>query len=258
LDVFGSIEEALRQIAPILLAGPGIVLVLTGLFLWLGGLRWLKPLAAFSAAGAGLVCAWLFTDRTLVPLAGCTVIFAVAALFLEKPVVVLLGAVLAAGVVLALPFFIDGGVQSSMDQRMEAVPSVHEMTLFESVEFLEKMAAWAAEWTRIYWDVLPAERKMAAAGILAGVVLAGGFAWRWICAITCSVLGTGMILLGMTFLLFSKGPDALPYIKEKIPYLWLGAAIMAASGTLLNRWLNPVKVKDKTKHEAHSSKGDRK
>ena len=60
-----SFEETLRQTAPVLLAGPGIVLVALGLFLWPGGLRFLKPLAAFWAAVAGLACAWFWTDRSL-------------------------------------------------------------------------------------------------------------------------------------------------------------------------------------------------
>ena len=243
---------------PILLAVPGVVLGLLGLCLSLGGLRWLKPLAAFTAAGAGLTCAWLFTDRSLVPMVCFTVIPAVVALFLDKPVVVALGASLAAGVVLMLPLFVEAGVRTAVSEQVSAVPTSQEMTLFKSVEFIEKLAAWSAEWGKAYWEVLPAGRKTAAAGVLLGVLVVGIVAWRWVCAVTCSILGTGMILTGMTLLLLSKGSQALPYITERMPYLWLGAAIMAAAGTLLNRWLCPVKVKSKMKNEAQSSHGDKK
>ena len=257
MDVFRSFEETLRQVAPILLVVPGVVLVLAGLFLWLGGLRFLRPLAAFAAAGAGLVCAWVFTSRGLVPMVCFSLIPAALALFLEKPVVAALGACVAAGGVLLFPLFADAGVREAVSERVSAVPAAAEMSLFESAEYVEHLAGWAVEWGKAYWESLSDVRKAAAAGVLIGVLVVAVVAWRWVAALTCSTLGTGMILVGLGVLVLSKGPQTLPYIADKMPYFWLAVGSMTAAGTLLNRWLCPVKVKSKNSTVPHV-KGDEK
>jgi hypothetical protein len=250
LDVFSSFEETLRQVAPILLVVPGIVLVLSGLFLWVGGLRFLKPLAVFTAAGAGLACALVFTSRGLVPIVCFTLIPAALALFLDKPVVAALGACVAAAAVLLFPLFTDAGVRDAVSRQVSAVPAAQEMSMLESVEYVEQLAGWAAEWGKAYWAALGDGRK-AAAGTLVGVLVIAAVAWRWVCALTCATLGTGMLLTGLFVLVLSKGPQTLPYVVDKMPYFWAAAGGMAAVGTLLNRWLCPVKVKSKPSTKAH-------
>ena len=251
MDVFNSFEETLRQVAPILLVVPGVVLALSGLFLWVGGLRFLKPLAAFTAAGAGLACAWMFSSRELVPMVCITLIPVAVALFLDKPVVAALGACVAAGAVLLFPLFADAGMRDAVNREVSAVPAAQEMSVFESVAYVEQLAGWAAEWGKAYWDALGDGRKAAAAGTLAGVLVVAAAAWRWVCAMTCATLGTGLLLTGLLILVLSKGPQTLPYVADKLPYFWAAAGGMAAAGTLLNRWLCPAKVKSKPSTKAH-------
>lgn len=242
-DVLGPVEETLKNVVPLLLAGPGVVLVLAGLFLWLGGLRWLKPMAAFVAASVGLACAWMFTSRQLVPMLCCTLIPVMAAFLLDKAIVAALGACLAGVIVLLFPLFVDPALRKAVSSQVPAPPVVREISVSGSVEFVEELAGWSAEWGKAFWKVLPAGRKTAAAATLVGVLVAAILMWRWICALTCSVLGTAMIFSGMGLLLLSKGPEAIAYTTGKMPYLGLAAAVMAVLGTLLNRWLCPAKVK---------------
>jgi hypothetical protein len=258
LEVLGPFEEMLRNVVPLLLAGPGVVLVLAGLFLWLGGLRWLKPLAAFVAASVGLACAWMFTSRQLVPMLCCTLIPVMAAFLLDKAIVAALGACLAGVIVLLFPLFVDPALRKAVSSQVPALPSVQEVSVLGSVEFVEELAGWSAEWGKAFWKVLPAGRKTAATAALVGVLAASILMWRWICALTCSVLGTMMIFSGMTLLLLSKGPQAIAYTTGKMPYLGPAAAIMAVLGTLLNRWLCPAKVKSNKTQPPKSVNGDKK
>ena len=257
-DVLSPVEETIRKVVPLLLAGPGIILVLSGLFLWLGGLRWLKPLAAFVAAGVGLACAWVFTNHQLVPVVCCTLIPALAAFFLDKAIVAALGASLAAAVVLLFPLVVDPALRKAVSRHVPAPPVVQEVSVFGSVEYLEQLGDWIAEWGKAFWKELPAGRKTAATATLIGVLAAAILMWRWICALTCSVLGTAMIFSGMTLLLLSKGPQAVAYITDKMPYLGTAVAVMAVLGTLLNRWLCPAKVKTDKTQSPQPVHGDKK
>ncbi len=243
MDVFESFGETLKQFTPVLLAVPGGILTAAGLVFWLGGVRLLRPLAVFVAAGAGFACAWAFTSRGLVPLVGFVVILAAIALFLDKPVVVLLGGCMAGLAVLAFPLFSEEAVRQTMVDRAGAVPKVEDASVFEAGAYGEAILKWAAECGKAYWAELSDGRKTAAGCAMVCVLTAGAVAWRWICALTCSTLGTAMLLIGLTVLVLSKGSQTIPYLEDFRPYLWITAGGMIAAGTLLNRWLCPVKDK---------------
>lgn len=251
MDVLDSFGETLRQVAPVLLVAPGVILIASGLFLWLGGLRLLRPLASFFAAGAGFLCAWVFTEREPIPVACFVLIPAALALFLEKPVIVVLGACLAAGAALVFPLFADAAVRQAIDDGAGPVPIVQEMSVFDGATYVESLSAWAEGWGRAFWAALSDGRKAMAVGVLVGVLALGIIAWRWVCALTCATLGTGMILVGLTALVLSKGPQTIPYLADIRPYLWPVVGGMVTAGTLLNRWLGPAKVIAKKPTEPH-------
>ncbi len=241
-----------------LLAGPGILLIVSGLFLWPGGLRFLKPLAAFFASTAGLICAWLLTDRSLTAMLMLGLIPAVVALVLDKPVVVLLGACLTAATVLSMPLLTDSAFRQAVAERSPEFPAADEVSVLEPSDYTQRVSAWASGWCTALWTEWSDLRKLAAAAAAVGVLVLGVAAWRWICALTCAALGTGMILFGITLLVLSKGPQTIPYIQEKLPFLWPMAGVMVAGGTLLNRWLCPVVPKPKKQTEHHSAQGGKK
>ncbi len=255
MDVIESFDETIRQTAPVLLAGPGIILVLTGLFLWPAGLRLLRPLAAFFAATVGLVCAWFFTDRSLVPMLALGVLPVLCAMFLEKPIVVLLGATLGAAAVLAAPLVVNPAFRDAIAEQVSAFPTSEEASLLEIPEYVERVTGWTAEWLDVFWGRVPTALKGVAAGMAVFVLLLGVAAWRWVCALTCSALGTAMILSGVALLVLAKGPQTIPYIEDKYPYLWPVAGVMLAVGTLLNRWLCPYVPKPSKRTRRQSDQG---
>lgn len=253
-----TLEETLHKVVPLLLAGPGLILVGSGLFLWLAGLRWLKPLAGFIAAAAGFACAWLFTSRQLVPMVCFTLIPAALALFLDKAIVAAFGACLAGAIVLLFPLFADAALRRDITNRLPSPPAVQDVSLFASLEFLKEMPAWFADWAEMAWKLLPAGRKTVAVGVIVAVLVVGVLAWRWVCALTCSTLGTLLIFSGMGLLLLSKGPQAIAYITDKMPYLGLLVVLMAVLGAFINRWLCPLKVKSKKIQPPESVNGEKK
>lgn len=257
MDVFSSFEETLRQVAPLLLAIPGLILGVAGLFLWLGGLRLLRPLAAFVAGVAGFACAWAFTGRELLPLVSLTVIPATIALFVDKPIVVLLGAALAAAAVLVFPLFADAALQQAVYDRAGPLPTAEDSVLFEAKAYLETVWAWAVEWGKVYWAELADGWKIGALAAAVGIMAAGLVAWRWVCALTCATLGTAMILLGLTAVVLSKGTQTIPYLEDIRQYLWIATAGMIAAGTIFNRLLCPAKADTKKTKESHEQ-GDEK
>lgn len=251
LDNLTSYEEMLRHLAPVFLAVPGVILVAAGLFLWLAGLRLLRPLAAFCAAAMGLVCALAFTGRQVVPMVLFMVIPAAIALFVEKPVVVLLGACLAGLAVLAFPLAADMAFREAVIEETGAVPLVEDVSMFEARAYAEVLSEWAAAWVKAFWVALSDGYKAAAVVVPVIVLIAGLVTWRWVCALTCSALGTGMILIGLTSLVISKGTQTIPYLESMRPYVWAVAGGMVVTGTLLNRWLGPVKAKQAKSKEPH-------
>lgn len=240
-----------------LLAVPGLIMGVTGLFLWLGGLRVLRPLAAFVAAVAGFACAWAFTSRDVLPLVSLTVIPAAIALIVDKPVVVLLAAVLAAVAVLAYPLFSDAGLRQAVYDQVGPVPTAEDNVLFEVKAYLETVRHWAVAWGKGYWAELADGWKIAALAAAVGVAVAGIAAWRWVCALTCATLGTVMIMLGLTAVVLSKGTQTIPYLADKQQYVWVTMAGMIAAGAIFNRLLCPVKVNTKKFRDSHE-KGDEK
>lgn len=257
-DILSPVQEIFEGIAPMLLAVPGGVLVLVGLFYWIGGLRLLRPLAVLTAAGAGLACALLFTDGQLVPLLCFILIPAAIALFLEKPIVSALGGALAAAIILAAALMADASLRQSVAERIPPVPHVETPSVFNGIDFIEQLTAWAQHAVKACWQAIPLPPKTAAAGAGIGVFLVGLWAWRWVCALTCATLGTAAIVGGMFLLLLSKGTQAITYVLERMPSLAIAIGGMIVLGTLLNRWLGPIKEKKKSVSDTQPVQGDKK
>ncbi len=256
-DLISPVQEALSGLVPLLLLVPGAILVLAGLFYWLGGLRFLKPLAVMALAAAGFGCAWLFTDRQLITVLCCTLIPAVFGLFLEKPVVVVMGAALAAGGMLGWTLATNAPLRQAVCQRVGALPKPQDASVSGGVRYAQELNTWSAAWLKTYWLELPASRKAAAAAAAGVVLMIGLAAWRWVCALTCAALGTAWLVGGMFLILLSKGEQAVS-LFGRVPYPAAVAGGMVLLGTLVNRWLCPPKKKKKTSAENQPVPGDKK
>ncbi len=241
MDPFEELQNTIQQVLPIVLVGPGLVLAGCGLFMWLGGLRWLKAIAAFSATLAGLAAAWFFTEHQLAAMVLFPVILAGLGIYFHKLVVVLLGAVLAAVIVLLGPELAAAGKTPQPDPRQPAAQE--QLNLLESVEWVETKFSQLRQSLKEMISSIPASRKHKALMTAVIVCVWGLFSWRMVCAATCSVFGVSLIFSGMTVLMLYKGPQALAMLIEKRQVLTMAAVGMVLAGVMIQVALCPKKKK---------------
>ena len=255
MDPFGEIQNTIQQVLPIVLIAPGIVLVGAGLFMWLGGLRWLKSLAAFSAALAGLLCAWFFTDRQFALMILLPVILAGLGVFFHKIIVVVLGGLVAAMLVIFVPVMAGPQEPKSANQP-QAVEQ--QFDLLESVEWAQAKIEQIRQRIKEAVTGIPQSRKMAAIAAVVIIGLLGLWRWRLICAATCSVIGTLLIYSGMMLLLLYKGSEPFNKIIESRQLFALIAIVMTVAGVVLQLLLCPAVPKKTELKKESLNLGDKK
>jgi len=249
-----NLELSALYFDPRLLLLGGIVVVVSGLCVWLGGLRWAGLVAAFMGAVVGLICAYAFTNEAVVALILVPVIAAGLAVFLKKPVLIVLGAAGVAAMtwlVLVAPGLRTealGGPSHPMPQDGTTLGMAET-----AIELKEEVLFWGETF-------LGAARRMSPAGWAAGVVAAAvvlGAAFvltRLVAAMTCAWLGTMTIFCGMVMVLLYKGARPLTFIYDRLAFFGLIVLVMVGFGTLSQLALCPSR-QHKPHHQAEE-KGD--
>lgn len=241
-DYAFQLQEGIRRMLPILLLGPGIALVMAGLFMWLGGLRFLKAVAAMAAALAGLVITWLLSGGQIMLIVLCPVILAGLGMFFNRLIVMLLGAGLVAGFVLIGPSLAQ--VDFDRHPAVQAQPTQADpLGLFESIAKIREMGRQANQAFQEMIARIPPGRKTVALIAAMAFAALGMLNWRLVCAVTCATIGTAEIFAGMLILLLFKGAEALRQAADQRLLLTAAALAMILLGTGLQLWLCPAKVK---------------
>jgi hypothetical protein len=240
---FVEIEQQIRQLLPIVLVVPALVLTAAGLFVWLAGIRGLRLIAAFAAAAAGLLCAWQFTNHQLIPMVLFAVIPICISLFLPKPAVVLLGALLAGLLVLFVPLGLNTLNSLEVSDKQVSSASSEQLDFAKSIQKAEESITAFRQWIVEYCRTIPSGQKSIALMVAVGVLGAGLFSWRLICSAACSVLGTVLISCGMMLLLFYKGANPLFLLKQNAAMVGGVLLAMLIGGAAVQLWLCPKKTK---------------
>jgi hypothetical protein len=254
-DFLRQFQESAFTLSPVVLAGAGFMLVWLGLFLWLGGLRWLKFLAGFAAAAVGYAVALHFAGQQTMVLVVAAVIAGLIGIVLEKIAGVIVAAATAALIVnllLALPMLNDAGTWNDIPRMQNAAPSV-----VESLTTLEVYGRYLIE--KGMQAVQSLGKVGYTAGIIAAMAVVGiGFAIpRGICALMCAIFGTAAIATGLLLLLLYKGSKPVDYILECQGMLWTIALAMVGFGMLIDLALCPGRPKKKNALEEKKT-GDKK
>ncbi|MCE5187112.1 MAG: hypothetical protein LLF76_13400 [Planctomycetaceae bacterium] len=239
---FVEIQQQIMALLPVILLAPALVLAGGGLLIWLGGIRWMRLIAAIVGALLGLLCAWLWTDRSLIPMVICAVVVFGLSLLLYKFMIVLLAGLLAAGLVLFVPAGLHAlrdiePVRNRSDQRPQS------LDFSQSLTRVEEYVSSGAQGTLDYLRAVPSGQKSIALMVGLGVIGAGLFSWRLVCAAGCSMLGCILLASGMMLLLFYKGSDPLSLLKQKTALVGGVLIAMLIFGTLVQYWLCPKKKK---------------
>ncbi len=84
LEIAQNFEEMATRFRPIVLIGPGLTAVLSGLFIWLGGLGFRRILVAVVGTICGGICGFFITGRNIILVMVLAIATAVVAIMLEK------------------------------------------------------------------------------------------------------------------------------------------------------------------------------
>ncbi|MBE0536421.1 MAG: hypothetical protein IH624_12200 [Phycisphaerae bacterium] len=241
-EALRNLEISALHFEPRLLFFGGVGLLVAGLCVWLGGLRWATLLAAMIGAMAGLICT-SFAERRMAALVLMPIIAAGLAAFLKKPVIILSGAGMAAALTL---FMLAGSELQTESLRGPSHPISYDGREPSTLGLSETVTEIHAE--VIFWGetLLGAVKRMssaawAAGGVAAVVMIGTAFIWpRLITAVTCAGWGTMLIFAGMIIMLLHKGSMPLTFLYTRAAVVNLTLMVMVAFGTVAQLLLCPV------------------
>jgi hypothetical protein len=226
LDILLDIEQMAGRLRPIVLIGPGLAAIMVGLFIWLGGLRFVRILfVVLGAVGAG-ICGFFVVGRSIITVVGLVVVPFLIAVLPHRIFIT----IFAAGLTAILTFV----VLTVLYQDMIELP---DWPATRDKEASDQDAAFSVSpsdfGTRIKQICL--EMPVLTWLIILVVMLiamVGGFClWRFASALYCAVLGTVLIFAGMILLLLYKGSAPVSTICDR-PLFYAGIfAAMTAFGT---------------------------
>ncbi len=254
-----------------LLTGPGILIVLTGLCIWLSGLRWKRLLGAL--AGAAIAAAGVFAVGQYpagIVLIACVIGLLTGALISEI-VLGLFGAVIS---VLVVMIILAGGLAASenkapmvefydanqnynpdditaddfvteypyptwpqYEQKGVVIPAP------QAIEITNEMASYfAGRAKKVIAEAGTGSYAGAGFAVIIIVVLAIA-AGRLFVSVTAAMFGAGLIFAGMIILLFYKGSQPISYIAQRPGFYGLVFTAMTAFGAFVQLLLSPAKPK---------------
>jgi hypothetical protein len=228
-----NLIRIVAKLGPYALIPAGIIAVVLGLFVWLGGLGFRKPLVAVVGAGGGCLCALFFAGKNSSHLAIAAIAGIAVALVLEKIFLTLLAAGLVAIAAIAVSAHL-----------CEVQPNITlEGTLSQ----------------------LPPQAWLAVAALAAFCILAGFFIWRFVSALACSALGTTLVFTGMIFLLTYKAAEPLKALEAR-SVIYAGVfGVMTAFGIVVQlllcpglRKMKPTKIESKKQGPNAEPEGEQK
>jgi len=257
LDILKDIEQMAVRLRPILLIGPGLTAVVVGLFIWLGGLRFVRVLVAVLAAvGAGL-CGFFIVGRSILTIAGLVVAPVLIAIMPHRIFIT----ILAGGLAAVLAFVVLTVLSQDIIEMPELAATKYSETSEQNIIFSISRADLS---TRIQQSFL--QMPVFGYSVIAVLVLismAGGFyLWRFTSALCCAVLGTMLIFAGMILLLMYKGSVPVGAICDR-PLFYAGVFVAMTAFSISEQLLlcqhpkrKPIRKKEAKKGKASRDKKD--
>jgi hypothetical protein len=232
VDILKNFEQMASRFSPLVLIAPGLLVTVLGLFVWLGGLGFRRALLALVGAAMGASCALLTVPESaaVIVLASLAMAF-VGASFQRFFTAVLLGALSFAITfgILARPFLREyrgSLISGAVGQDNEI------LTVGETLEVVRAAGLDLADGLRYAARRLAPQRWAIAAAVSAGL-LAIGLLFRHVGgALSCSILGTGLIFAGLALLIALKGAAPVARMQNQAALYALVFIGMIGFGTL--------------------------
>jgi len=233
LEIFQNFEQMTGRFLPLVVMVAGVVLLLLGLCIWLGGLALRKGFIAIAGLLGGCIVGLFVVGRNLFSASLTGALAMLTTLILEKLIVILLAAALAAAVTFSIasePYF----EQAEVAEVQNETPQQTTIATFDDIMYELKTfgldAGGKIKQTSIkipihIWPIIATPALI--------VLICGVFLWRFTSALFFSVLGTMVAFLGTFLMLIYKGIEPNDYVRGK-PLIFAAVFIMMAIlGTII-------------------------
>jgi len=260
IELLLRLQEACLQLETWHLVGPGLVLIVLGLFLWLGGVRYaflvVGIFGAALGASLGLLVGHWFGVEPALAVAGGAAIMTILSLLLQNLVIIGLAIVLFAvvGGFTYLGYTLEnqestdpvGQTESNLTKANPSSIDVEVLVDYESRHLrssalpsddthsggMRKLDRIRAELT----ELASANQKMlilcAVAGAILGLFL-GYLLKKVMMAISCSIIGSAGAISGMLLLLLAKGTPVISAFQDRPKLLPSIFIVMVIFGCLV-------------------------
>lgn len=233
LDILKSFEQVATRFSPAVLIVPGLVLVILGLFTWLGGLGFRRVLLALVGAITGGLCAFIISHQNAAIAALSALVAALVAAVLQRLfTAVLLGAIAfaIAFLIVARPYLAEH--QGTLIGERNLGRSDQTLTVRESLDVVRAYGLDLADGFKYAGRRLAPLSWAIAAAVGAGLLTLGMLFRHLGGALSCSILGTALVFVGLVLLLMFKRSDPVTHIENRAGFYGLALLGMAAFGTL--------------------------
>ena len=243
LEALQNLERITMDFVPWLLVVPGVVLVVIGLCLWLGGVRWSRLTAGFLGVVAGCLWAFLVTEHQAAAFISMAAVTGAFAIFFNRAALVLAGGVISAAIVLMI--FVGPALDGDEEFNYPVYerPADGEVATGGVSLVEEDIKAMQAQLVFFGQVISQAVKEVSLEGLVVSavvgvmVVLVGLFAPQLVAALTCGMLGTGFIAVGMILLLLYKGACPISHIYERVGIYSKAAILMIVFGSAVQMLL---------------------
>lgn len=249
LEILQNFEQTAGQLSPLTLVVPGLILLLAGLFIWLGGLGFRRPMVLIIGALGASTCGFFMTGNLIFTLF-TAVAGAVLAILFEKAFITIMAAMLAAAFGFAVLTGIHAeGTPPGGANQPQLQNAAEPADVSRSLEIIQ------AYTTDLYDNIKWACKEMPVYGyaimamLAAFFAIAGFFLWRVTSALYCSALGTLLVFAGMVLMLLYKGAEPVSRIGTNRSFYATVFGAMTAFGTIEQLLLCASGAKKEKKEE---------
>lgn len=229
-----NFEQAAGRFSPILLIALGVILLLAGLFIWLGGLGLARILSGAVGAVAGATCGFFVIRRNILSAAFLATVLATFAVIFQRIFFIILIVSLAVAlcfVVLAwsylgIPPHLSSTGYSAAATQGQVLNVTQTIKAIETyfVNISNEVKQICLRFPLLSWVII-------AVIAVVSLYIAVSF-WRQASAWSCATIGTSLIFTGMVLLLLYKGSFPISRICAKVPFYATIFLVMMFAGTL--------------------------
>jgi len=241
VEILKSFEQVASRFSPAVLVVPGLAMAMLGLVTWLAGMC-LRRLALGLVGAMAAGTAGLFLSGQN-PATACLAALGGAGLGAILPR--LFVAAFLAGLGAGVAFVVLARVHPLQEQGASTGARSFDrierrLTTRESLDVVQMYALDIIDRVRTVTRGLPSVDLAIVAGVGVGLLVLGLLLARLAGALTCSVLGTGLVFAGLLLLLIYKGSTPIARMERQGPFLGLVLLGMIAFGTLEHLLLCPA------------------